>query len=198
MPRPWAGLASERNLVRGWRIRRGICDSTPRVTPAPPARAPPTMGSSNACRRHLHCSTCNLAKREVFVRDYFTLCPARRAYSFRKIPKPHQKVPWENRRPHKPGAAPARRLYPAEHRRPRRRLRSPGERAAYRRRKPIIEPVLGPLKEQFGLRQFRRRGAANTARKPVVECRAVLQPSLALRKAGPNKASHEDRKCVYN
>ena len=50
------------------------------------------------------------------------------------------------------------RLHHAEHRRMRQRLRSPGGRAVYRRRKAIIEPVFGTLKEQRGMRQFRRRG----------------------------------------
>lgn len=50
------------------------------------------------------------------------------------------------------------RLHHAEHRRMRRRLRSPGGRAVYARRKAIIEPVFGTLKEQRGMRQFRRRG----------------------------------------
>jgi len=40
----------------------------------------------------------------------------------------------------------------------RQRLRSPGGRAVYRQRKAIIEPVFGTLKEQRGMRQFRRRG----------------------------------------
>jgi transposase len=50
------------------------------------------------------------------------------------------------------------RLHHAEHRRMRQRLRSPGGRAVYQRRKAIIEPVFGTLKEQRGMRQFRRRG----------------------------------------
>jgi len=50
------------------------------------------------------------------------------------------------------------RLHHAEHRRMRQRLRSSGGRAIYRRRKAIIEPVFGTLKEQRGMRQFRRRG----------------------------------------
>jgi len=50
------------------------------------------------------------------------------------------------------------RLHHAEHRRMRQRLRSPGGRAIYARRKAIIEPVFGTLKEQRGMRQFRRRG----------------------------------------
>ena len=55
------------------------------------------------------------------------------------------------------GAAPVR--HP-EHRRMRQKLRDPAGRAIYQRRKAIVEPVFGVLKEQRGLRQFRRRGLA--------------------------------------
>ena len=47
--------------------------------------------------------------------------------------------------------------HPAQ-RRMRRKLRSPAGRAIYRRRKAIVEPVLGVLKEQRGMRRFRLRG----------------------------------------
>lgn len=52
------------------------------------------------------------------------------------------------------------RLHHAEQRRMRRRLRSPAGRAVYERRKAIIEPVFGVLKEQRGMRRFRLRGLA--------------------------------------
>jgi transposase len=55
------------------------------------------------------------------------------------------------------------RLHHAEHRRMRQRLRSPSGRAVYERRKAIIEPVFGALKEQRGMRQFRRRGFEQVA-----------------------------------
>ncbi len=55
------------------------------------------------------------------------------------------------------------RLRHAEQRRMRRRLRSPAGRAVYERRKAIIEPVFGVLKEQRGLRRFRLRGLAQVA-----------------------------------
>ncbi len=58
------------------------------------------------------------------------------------------------------GAAPVR--HP-EHRRMRQKLRDPAGRAVYQRRKAIVEPVFGVLKEQRGLRQFRRRGLAKVA-----------------------------------
>ena len=44
------------------------------------------------------------------------------------------------------------------HRRMRQKLRSPAGRAIYGLRKTLIEPVFGVLKEQRGMRQFRRRG----------------------------------------
>ena len=44
------------------------------------------------------------------------------------------------------------------HRRMRQKLRSPAGRAVYGLRKALIEPVFGVLKEQRGMRQFRRRG----------------------------------------
>ena len=47
------------------------------------------------------------------------------------------------------------------HRRMRRKLQAEDGRLAYGRRKAIVEPVFGVLKEQRGLRQFRTRGIAN-------------------------------------
>jgi transposase len=58
------------------------------------------------------------------------------------------------------GAAPVR--HPA-HRRMRQKLRDPAGRAIYQRRKAIVEPVIGVLKEQRGMRQFRRRGLQKVA-----------------------------------
>lgn len=49
------------------------------------------------------------------------------------------------------------------HRRMRQKLRSPQGREVYRKRKALVEPVFGVLKEQRGLRQFRRRGRENVA-----------------------------------
>jgi transposase len=48
----------------------------------------------------------------------------------------------------------------AAHRRMRRKLRDPAGRATYARRKAIVEPVNGVLKEQRGMRRFRQRGLA--------------------------------------
>jgi transposase len=44
------------------------------------------------------------------------------------------------------------------HQRLRSKLRSPAGRAVYEKRKTIVEPVFGVIKEQLGLRRFRRRG----------------------------------------
>lgn len=44
------------------------------------------------------------------------------------------------------------------HRRMRAKLRSPDGEAAYARRKAVVEPVFGVLKQQRGMRQFRTRG----------------------------------------
>jgi len=47
-----------------------------------------------------------------------------------------------------------------EHLRMREKLRSDAGRKLYRRRQAVVEPVFGILKEQRGMRQFRRRGLA--------------------------------------
>jgi IS5 family transposase len=49
------------------------------------------------------------------------------------------------------------------HRRMRRKLRSPEGRRRYRRRREVIEPIWGVLKEQRGMRRFRMRGLAKVA-----------------------------------
>ena len=54
--------------------------------------------------------------------------------------------------------SPAGRRHHRQQRRMRQRLRSPAGRAVYARRKAIIEPVFGVLKEQRGMRRFRLRG----------------------------------------
>jgi hypothetical protein len=50
-----------------------------------------------------------------------------------------------------------------EHRRMVQKLRTPTGRAIYRRRKAIVEPVFGVLKQQRGMRRFRLRGLAKVA-----------------------------------
>jgi transposase len=47
------------------------------------------------------------------------------------------------------------------HRRMRAKLRSPAGEVAYARRKAVVEPVFGVLKQQRGMRQFRTRGLQN-------------------------------------
>jgi hypothetical protein len=49
------------------------------------------------------------------------------------------------------------------HRRMRRKLRDPVGSVIYGRRKAIVEPVNGVLKEQRGMRRFRRRGLEKVA-----------------------------------
>jgi transposase len=49
----------------------------------------------------------------------------------------------------------------AAHRRMRAKLRSPAGQATYARRKAVVEPVFGVLKQQRGMRQFRTRGLQN-------------------------------------
>jgi transposase len=53
-------------------------------------------------------------------------------------------------------------IHPA-HRRMRRKLRGPVGRMIYARRKAIVEPVNGVLKEQRGMRRFRMKGLRNVA-----------------------------------
>ena len=53
-------------------------------------------------------------------------------------------------------------VHPA-HQRMRRKLRDPAGYAIYVRRKAIVEPVNGVLKEQRGMRRFRMRGLTNVA-----------------------------------
>jgi hypothetical protein len=54
----------------------------------------------------------------------------------------------------------AARIRHAALKRMRQRLRSPAGRKLYERRKGLIEPVFGTLKEQRGMRRFYRRGLA--------------------------------------
>jgi transposase len=63
---------------------------------------------------------------------------------------------WLNR-----GGPLRRRASDPAHRRMRRKLRDPAGRAIYAKRKSIVEPVNGVLKEQRGMRRFRQRGLAN-------------------------------------
>jgi len=58
------------------------------------------------------------------------------------------------------------------HRRMRARLRSPAGQARYRRRQALVEPVIGILKEQRGLRRFRRRGLSKVGVEVALACTA--------------------------
>ena len=53
------------------------------------------------------------------------------------------------------------------------RLASDAGRAIYRRRKAIVEPVIGWIKHVLGFRQFSVRGAANTRGEWTLVCLAV-------------------------
>jgi hypothetical protein len=59
-----------------------------------------------------------------------------------------------------------------EHVRLRARLRSPAGQARYRRRQALVEPVIGALKEQRGLRRFRLRGLSKVAAEVALACTA--------------------------
>jgi transposase len=72
--------------------------------------------------------------------------------------------------------------HPAQ-RRMRRKLRSPAGRAVYRQRKAIVEPMLGVLKEQRGMRRFRMRGLEKVAAEFVLAVTAVNLTRLWLARA---------------
>jgi transposase len=59
-----------------------------------------------------------------------------------------------------------------EHCRMRARLRSPAGQARYRRRQALVEPVIGILKEQRGLRCFRLRGLRQVGVEVALACTA--------------------------
>jgi len=59
-----------------------------------------------------------------------------------------------------------------EHCRMRARLRSPAGQARYRRRQALVEPVIGVLKEQRGLRRFRLRGLSKVGVEVALTCTA--------------------------
>ena len=53
------------------------------------------------------------------------------------------------------------------------RLKSDGGRARYRRRKAIVEPVIGWIKEVLGFRRFSLRGVAKARGEWKLVCLAV-------------------------
>jgi transposase len=57
-------------------------------------------------------------------------------------------------------------------RRMRARLRSPAGQARYRRRQALVEPVIGVLKEQRGMRRFRLRGLRKVGVEVALTCTA--------------------------
>jgi len=59
-----------------------------------------------------------------------------------------------------------------EHCRMRARLRSPAGQARYRRRQALVEPVIGILKEQRGMRRFRLRGLSKVGVEVALTCTA--------------------------
>jgi transposase len=61
------------------------------------------------------------------------------------------------------GIGKSKHLRDPEHRRMRQKLRSPAGKRMYRKRKAMVEPVFGVLKQQRGLRQFRLRGLERVA-----------------------------------
>jgi transposase len=77
------------------------------------------------------------------------------------------------------------RLRHAEQRRMRQRLRSPVGRTLYARRKAIIEPVFGVLKEQRGMRRFRTRGLAQVAVEMALASTAYNLTRLRSRERAP-------------
>jgi transposase/IS5 family transposase len=60
----------------------------------------------------------------------------------------------------------------AAQRRMRARLGSPAGQARYRRRQALVEPVIGVLKEQRGMRRFRLRGLAKVGVEVALTCTA--------------------------
>lgn len=61
------------------------------------------------------------------------------------------------------GMGKSKQLHDAEHRQMRQKLRSKAGQSIYRKRKSMVEPVFGVLKQQRGLRQFRLRGLEKVA-----------------------------------
>jgi len=59
-----------------------------------------------------------------------------------------------------------------EHCRMRARLRSPLGKIRYRRRQALVEPVIGVLKEQRGLRRVRLRGLSKVSGEIALACTA--------------------------
>jgi len=69
------------------------------------------------------------------------------------------------------------------HRRMRAKLRSPAGQAAYARRKAVVEPVFGVLKQQRGMRQFRTRRLNNVENEFTLATMAYNLTRLHVRRA---------------
>ena len=67
----------------------------------------------------------------------------------------------------------------------RKKLRSPAGRRVYAKRKALVEPVFGVLKQQRGMRQFRTRGQARVAAKFTIAAIAYNLTRLFARKPAP-------------
>src|ERR1019366_5872877 len=67
----------------------------------------------------------------------------------------------------------------------RKKLPCPARRRDYARRKALVEPVFGVLKQQRGMRQFRTRGQAQVAAKSTIAAIAYNQPPWFARKPAP-------------
>jgi len=52
------------------------------------------------------------------------------------------------------------------------RLRSPAGKVRYRRRQALVEPVIGVLKEQRGMRRVRLRGLSKVSAEIALACTA--------------------------
>ena len=67
----------------------------------------------------------------------------------------------------------------------RKKLRSPAGRRVYAKRKALVEPVFGVLKQQRGMRQFRTRGQAQVAAEFTIAAIAYNLTRLFARKPAP-------------
>lgn len=83
------------------------------------------------------------------------------------------------------------------HRHMRAKLRSPAGQAAYARRKAVVEPVFGVLKQQRGIRQFRTRGLKHVQNEFTLATLAYNITRLhALRVAKPQSNGGSYLNCV--
>jgi Transposase DDE domain len=76
-----------------------------------------------------------------------------------------------------------------EHLRMRARLRSEAGQARYRRRQALVEPVIGVLKEQRGMRRFRLRGLEKVSVETALACVAFNLTRMWRMRARPSPAN---------